>query len=82
MLSARVVCTNYEDGTPMSFSHVVRELPESADDPDDTYEREERDLIERFFGQLFDAIQAVATLSGQGESAPVHWYFYTQQERF
>jgi hypothetical protein len=81
MLSARVVCTNYEDGTPMSFSHVVRELPESADDPDDTYESEERDLIERFFGQLFDAIQAVATLSGQGESAPVHWYLYTQQER-
>lgn len=81
MLSARVVCTNYENGTPMSFSHVVRELPETEADPDGVYEQEEADLIERFFGQLFDAIQVVATLSGQSDEAPVHWYFYTQQER-
>lgn len=81
MLSARVVCSNYESGTPLSFSHVVRELPESEEDPNEIYETEERELLSRFFTQLFENIEAIATLSGQGEEAPVHFYFYTQQER-
>lgn len=76
MLSGRVDSSNY-DGTPLSFSEFIDDVP----DDHDAHAEQERTLLEAFFENLFEAIRIVARLSDQSDTAPVHLYFYTSQER-
>jgi hypothetical protein len=77
VFSGRVDCSNY-DGTPLTFGEMVS--AEGLTD-DEAEARDERRLLEDGFERMFDAIQHVAFMSGQQETAPIHLYFFGRQER-
>lgn len=76
LLSGRVDCENY-DGTPLSFSSCIDDIPETEEEN----ATKEGQLLEEFLDDLFEAIRIVARLTGQPERAAIHLYFYTNQER-
>lgn len=76
MLSGRVDCTNF-DGDPISFSEISSSLP---DDPEES-KKVEKELLEKFFDQLFDGIQDVAEATGNPLQAPIHLYTFSKLER-
>lgn len=75
VLGARLDCSNY-DGKPLSFAHTIDDIPD-----DYTDRTPEEALLTEFTDDLFGAIDALAILSNQPESAPIHFYLYTEQER-
>lgn len=76
MVSGHIDCTN-SDGNGLSFGHSMETV---ADDPDEDSDNEKA-LLRRALDDLFSGIEAASKLSGQGDEAPVHLYFYTQGER-
>jgi hypothetical protein len=61
--------------------HTIGEVIDAVPDDPDTATAVERDLLESFLDQLFDAIERVATALGTPENAVVHCYTYSRHER-
>lgn len=84
MLSAQVDCSLY-DGDPLTVSKIVEDIPNEPpydiEDPSSPTRRYERDLLKRFLEELTSSIKYMSELTGQQESAPLHFYFYEQNER-
>lgn len=81
MVSAYITATRYtedEGETPQEVTHLVNQIPEGEDG-----ESVEAELLESVFSEVFAAIQTVANeMDGVSvEEAPVHWYFYSLDER-
>lgn len=76
VLSGRVDCEN-NDGPPLEFSESIQEIPDTKEG----HTKQEKQLLEEFFEQLFSSITLMRDLAGQSGKAPVHLYFYTENER-
>lgn len=74
MLSARVDCSQWE-ASPKDISVLTDSVGTGTDDAS------ERQLLDNFLEELFETIRLMGDFTGQGNSAPVHFYVYTQQER-
>ena len=76
MVSGVVDCDNAE--LPhLTFSTV----PESVSENSEKAHTEEEALLRDGLDKLYKAIKLVGESAGQKEHAPIHLYFYTQQER-
>ena len=76
MASARISCTRYR-GDSISVSKIVRNLPTQPDECKD----EEKEMLQAFFADVTKAINQIAAEVGSPDEAPIHLYFYTQNER-
>jgi hypothetical protein len=61
----------------LTIGEVIDAVPDDPDVADEV----ERDLFERFLGQLFDAIEAVARELGDPSESVVHCYTFSDHER-
>ena len=76
MVSARVSCTRYP-GESINVSKVIHRLPDTRA----KCVNEERNMLEKFFASVVNAINQIAAEVGSPDEAPIHLYFYTQHER-
>ncbi len=76
MISAKVNCSLYH-GETLTVSHVISNLPDDHAKCLDA----EKELMEKFFKQLTEAITKVANQVGSPDEAPIHLYFFSRQER-
>jgi len=84
MLSAQVDCSLY-DGEPQTVTKIVENIPNTPpyniEDASSATRKYERNLISDFLEDLFSTIQYMGELTNQGDSAPLHFYFYERAER-
>lgn len=79
LCSGYVTATTYRDdgGEPRRISEIATDI---SMEPEASL-TEERTVITAFWDELTNAIRAIAEEMGRNEQAPIHFYFYTQQER-
>lgn len=84
MLSAQVDCGLY-DGEPQTVTKIVEDIPSeppfNVDDPNSLTRKYERELLDEFLSELFNAIKYMGNLTDQEDEAPLHFYFYEPSER-
>lgn len=77
-IGATVDCA-VDHGDEESFSECIDII--KVDESADKKAEKERELLESTVTNLFDIIQDITLRSGQGGTAPIHFYFYTESER-
>lgn len=75
-VSGRVACGEY-DGTPLTFSRVVQDIPRN---PNKWSGESERELLENAITDIYKTINIVAGLTSQQNGSAIHFYVYGEDE--
>lgn len=77
-IGATVDCT-VDQGDEERFSKCIDGI--KLNETDAIKKQKEKELLDSSISQIFEIIRDITVRSGQGGTAPVHFYFYTDSER-